>query len=989
MTEQQKEMARYYGFAAFVGVLLLLNVTGIWKTVYGIDTAAIVTILAGYKTFHNSISALLEKQISADLALCIAVIAALSVGEYLAAAEAMFIILLGEGIEAFAAGRTAAAIERFVEQMPRTAHRLRDGVEEDVDASELRPDDLIAVRAGERIAADGVVDSGSSEVDEATITGESLPRDKAAGDPVYSGTLNGNGLLRVRVTGAGEDSTLGRVIRLVEEAKDREAPVVRLADRVAKYFLPALLLVAALTFFFTRDWMRTVSVLLVACPCALILATPTAVVAAMGGLARRGILVRGGSVLERAARADTVVFDKTGSVTEGRFEVIRLIAVAGSEEELLAAAATAESGSSHMLARVIVETARERGIAWQPGDDAVVVPGKGARCHRKGELLLAGSAALLAEHGIDGSEPLVAEADRAGATAVLVARGGALAGAILLRDRLRAGVREAVNELGTLEIGHVLMLTGDRRPAAQVVARAAGIANVEAELLPEQKLDRVRALMAEGRTVVMVGDGLNDAPSLAAAQVGVAVRGASDITAEAADIVYLGQSLDKLPMVISAARATMATAWQNIILFAGLVNLVAVVLCAMGTLGPLGAAFTHQLASFFVMMNSLRMLRAGTRIDWQRWLVRIRFPAVWGWVRRTAGMLDLPAVWRWSVENRKRLARPALYIAAALYALSGVYTLGPNEVGVIERFGRKVMPYTEPGPHYKLPWPVETLTRVEWRKVRVVELGFRSGAKTADAEPAAYEWNVQHRGGRFERRQEEALVLAGDQNMMEVNAVVHYRIAKPDDFLFRHLDGALVVSVAAESALQAVATASAADEMLTGGRRAIEKRVTEELQTRLDRVMSGTEVLEVRLLDVHPSLEVVDAFRSVSGAFEEKNRLINEAEAYRNQQVALARGNAEANLRNAAGYSAGRRNRAAGDAERFTLREDAYRRSPGPTEMRLYLETIEEVLPGKKKLILDPGRGRRHLLLLDDGVEVRPPLLSAPASAPPARDDSE
>lgn len=344
MTEQQKEMARYYGFAAFVGVLLLLNVTGIWKTVYGIDTAAIVTILAGYKTFHNSISALLEKQISADLALCIAVIAALSVGEYLAAAEAMFIILLGEGIEAFAAGRTAAAIERFVEQMPRTAHRLRDGVEEDVDASELRPDDLIAVRAGERIAADGVVDSGSSEVDEATITGESLPRDKAAGDPVYSGTLNGNGLLRVRVTGAGEDSTLGRVIRLVEEAKDREAPVVRLADRVAKYFLPALLLAAALTFFFTRDWMRTVSVLLVACPCALILATPTAVVAAMGGLARRGILVRGGSVLERAARADTVVFDKTGTVTEGRFEVIRLIAVAGSEEELLAAAATAESG---------------------------------------------------------------------------------------------------------------------------------------------------------------------------------------------------------------------------------------------------------------------------------------------------------------------------------------------------------------------------------------------------------------------------------------------------------------------------------------------------------------------------------------------------------------------------------------------------------------------------------------------------------------------
>src|SRR5579864_1419580 len=327
MDEERQERIRYYTFAAFVGVLLLLNVTGIWKTIFGIDTAVLVTLLAGYKTFHNSISALLEKRISADIALCVAVIAALSVGEYLAAAEAMFIVLVGEGLESYADGSTEAAIQRFVQQLPHRARVLRNGVEEEVDAATLLPEDMIVVRAGERISADGLIEQGVSAIDESSINGEPLPRDKQPGDEVFSGTLNGNGLLRIRVSRAGSDTTLARVIHLVEEAKEKRAPVERLADRYAKYFLPALLLAGGLTFYFTRDWLRTVAVLIVACPCALILATPTAMVAAIGGLARRGILVRGGAILQNAAKVDTVVFDKTGTVTEGRFEITRVIAI--------------------------------------------------------------------------------------------------------------------------------------------------------------------------------------------------------------------------------------------------------------------------------------------------------------------------------------------------------------------------------------------------------------------------------------------------------------------------------------------------------------------------------------------------------------------------------------------------------------------------------------------------------------------------------------
>src|ERR1039457_4452868 len=399
MDEDRRERIRYYTFAGFVGVLLLANWLGIFKTIFGLDTAIIITLLAGYKTFYNSISALLERRVSADIALCIAVIAALSVGQYLAAAEAMFIVLVGEGLESYAAGRTAAAIERFVEQMPRRARRLRGGVEEEVDAAALVAGDSLLVRAGERLPADGVIVDGNSAVNESSITGEPLPSEKSPGDEVYSGSLNGGGLLHIRVTRAGEETTLARVVHLVREAREKRAPVERLADRWARYFLPALLLAAALTLYLTRDWMRTVSVLIVACPCALILATPTAMVAAIGGLARRGILVRGASILQLAAKVDTVVFDKTGTITEGQFEIVRVIGLDRADDQLLALAAAAERASDHPLARVIVEESQRRKLTPPAIESAQVLPGRGVEARLSGRDLRVGNAGFIAENG--------------------------------------------------------------------------------------------------------------------------------------------------------------------------------------------------------------------------------------------------------------------------------------------------------------------------------------------------------------------------------------------------------------------------------------------------------------------------------------------------------------------------------------------------------------------------------------------------------------
>ncbi len=996
INRDRREQIKYVGFTAVVGVLLLLNLFGIFDSVLGIDTAIFLAVLAGYKTFYRAIAELLDRKISADLAIVIAALAALAIGEYLAAAEAMFIMLLGEGLEAWAAGRTERAIHRFVDQLPHHARVLRDGTEVEVHVEDLAPGDVIIVRAGERISADGIVEQGESSVDESPITGESVPRDKAEGDEVFSGTVNSHGRLHVRVTHAGDESTLARLIHLVEEARDhRTAPVVRVADRYARYFLPAILLAAGAVYLLSSDAettervRRAVAVLIVGCPCALILATPAAMVAAIGGLARRGLLARGGQVVQKASEIDTVVFDKTGTLTTGAFEIVEILVAPGhTEQQVLALGATAEASSDHPLARVIVRSAEERGFAAEESTDAQIVPGRGAQCVLDGRVVRAGNEAFLSESGIEGLADYLAAADSAGATPVLVANGDIFAGAILLRDTPKQGAHDAVREIEDLGIANVILLTGDRRKAADAMARVVGITHVEAELLPEQKLDRIKQLQVQGRKVAMIGDGVNDAPALAAADVGIAISGSgADIAAEAADVVDLNPQIGRLPKVFGVSRNAVTTVWQNIILFAGVVNVVAVYIAGKGWMGPALAAGVHQISSIFVMLNSVRLLRVERPAEqvsrWQKLWGFLGIGLIWESLVSVLRRIDPAGGFAWLVENRRQLAKPAAALFLATWISTSVFTIRTNELGVIERFGRKVLPHREPGLHFKVPWPVDRLTRIRAKQVRVVEIGFRTSETASFSQPPSYEWNVQHRDGRIQLEDEETLMLTGDQNMIEMTAVVHYDITRPDDFLFQHVDTETLIRAVSEAALRSVVNTVSLDALLTIGRHEAELLAAAELSDRLDAYRAGVRVLHVRFQDMHPSVEVVDAFREVAGALEEKSRMINEAEGYANEQVALARGQGEALIQEAKAYLASRSDRAGGDAARFRQLESAYRTAPAATSTRLYLEAMEDILPGRKKLVLDSNGGRRTLWTVDDGVLVAPPGAQMQQPPPP------
>jgi len=980
MTQDSNRPFGYFLFAGVVGVLLLLNWIGTFKSIFGIDTAILLTLIAGYKVFYNAIAGLLEREISADLAIAIAAIAGLAVGAYLAAAEAMLIMLVGEGLEAFTVSRTDAAVAKLAALLPRRAAVRRHDVELEVRPEDILPSDIVMVRPGERIPVDGVVLRGDSDIDESTLTGESLPVEKGPGDRVYGGTFNIGGgtvgLLELAPSAGPEESALVRIVHLVQQARENKAPVERAADRYAKFFLPLILIAAAVTFALTRDWLRVAAVLIVACPCALVLATPAAMLSAIARLARSGILLKGGVHVETMGRVNAIVFDKTGTLTEGKLKLSSVYSVGRHlADEVLDTAAAAESGSEHLLARAVIDGTLARGFTPARAETFSALPGRGVLARVAGREVTVGNPHLFASRQIPlppQAETALAALEQDAETPLLVAVEREVIGVLGVRDELRAGARQAIDGLRQLGIEKIVMLTGDRRRTAESLARQVGITQVYAELLPEEKLDRLRKLQSEGFRVAMVGDGINDAPALAAADVGIALGGASvDVTAEAADIVYLAHSLDKFPTLVEVSRKALTTVRQNIWVFALVTNASAVTASAYGLLGPIGAAALHQSSSFLVMMNSLRLLRAKPWLDVSPWR---DFVSRCGVAYSDAGrqartfLEDSSACafqyvqreWRW-------LWKPVLAGLAALWIASGTYVLKPQETAVVQLFGQKLLPYRGPGLHYAWPWPIESVNRIDARHVRVIELGFRTlSSQKQTTEPAAYEWNVAHSTGRYFQKLDEALMLTGDQNLVTTNAVVHYTIDRPDDYLFQLADPDGTLRGVAEGAIRSVFGATELDLALTTGRAILETRARSEMQTRLDRYGAGIRVLSVRLQDVHPPLEVVDAFREVSTAFEEKNRLINEAEAYRNEQIALARGQAVSRMEQARAYLVGRTNRASGDAQRFIQSEAAYRTATGPTETRLFLENMEQVLPGRNKLILETnGKGKRQLLTVD------------------------
>ncbi|HLZ68872.1 MAG TPA: heavy metal translocating P-type ATPase [Dehalococcoidia bacterium] len=535
---------------------------------------------------------------------------------YDTAALIITLIYLGKLLEAIARGRAGSAIRELMRLGAKSAHRVRQGVEQDVPVEAVVPGDELLVRPGEKIPVDGVVLDGRSAVDESMLTGESLPVSKSPGDALIGATINTHGLLRMRAERVGRETQLAQIVRLVEQAQLEKAPVQRLADRVAGVFVPAILLIAALTFggwllagfSGTAAMVAAVAVLVIACPCALGLATPAAIMVGSGRGAEHGILLRGGESLERVRDVTTVVLDKTGTVTRGEPAVTDLVPIGGATEaELLLAAAAVERGSEHPLAAAIVRAAAERGLALPAVHDFESTPGGGVRA----ATVFVGSARWLAERGIEiAHAQTTLDLLEAGAkTAVLVADKGRLLGAIGIADPLKPDSVAAVRRLRESGLD-VVMLSGDNRRTAEAIARQVGIERVVAEVRPDEKAVEIRRLQGEGRVVAMVGDGVNDAPALAAADAGIAMGTGADAAMAAADITLVKGSLRGVAEAIELSRATMRVIKQNLF-WAFAYNLVLVPLAIFGKINPIFAAVAMALSSVTVLSNSLRL--RGTR----------------------------------------------------------------------------------------------------------------------------------------------------------------------------------------------------------------------------------------------------------------------------------------------------------------------------------------------------------------------------------------
>ena len=573
-------------------------------------------VVAGYGIVVKAVRALIAKVVGIDLLVSVAAIGAVIIGNFWEAAAVTFLFAIGHALEAATLNKTRSALAELVAVAPDSAIVVRDGEQQEIPAGQVRMGEIVLVKNGAKVPVDGQVVSGTGAIDEASITGESIPVEKTKGGQVFAGTVSRGGFLQVLATGIGADTTLARIIHRVEEAQDAKAKTQAFIDRFSTWYTPAVMVLALVAGLISGDVVLALTLLVIGCPGALVISIPVAIVAGIGRAARNGILIKGGEFLETSAKITAVAVDKTGTLTEGKPQLTDVIILDSTLDrtEVLRWAAAAEAGSEHPLARPILETAREEGVAPQGIPGAVTpVPGKGIVANVNGRQVLIGNPPLLEQYGIASGIAEAAQAAQdlaaAGKTPMIVAVDGRVIGVVAVADQIRQEAPEMVARLHRAGVEKVVMLTGDTRLVAEAVGKATGIDEIHASLLPEDKLDAVTELQRQGHTIAMVGDGVNDAPALATANIGVAMGAAgSAVAVETADIALMGDNLLKLPEAIGLAKRTVNVMKQNIAIALITVVLLLAGVFAGGVTMSIGM-LVHEASVLVVIANAMRLLR--------------------------------------------------------------------------------------------------------------------------------------------------------------------------------------------------------------------------------------------------------------------------------------------------------------------------------------------------------------------------------------------
>jgi len=606
-----------------LGVVLVLNafvVDWAFEAAHTVASASafIGAILLGYPIVVTAIKDLKRGHLSINELVAIAVMAAFASGDYKTAGVVAFFMLLGEIIETRTAEGARASIESLIKLTPTKARRLKpDKSEEEVAASQLAVGDVIRIRPGDNVAADGLIVNGQGSFNQATITGESLPVDKKQGDEVFAGTQNLTGVLEIKVSRAGTDTTLGRVRELILAAEKTKLPIMKIVDQYMSLYTPLVLVIGALVWAFTHDLNRVIAVFVVSCPCAFILATPTAMVAALSAAARLGILIKNVADIEAAAKINAFIFDKTGTLTTGELAVSRLMPLGETKPaELLRIAASAEKYSNHPTAKALALIAGEAGVTLVEPQNFAETAGRGVKADIAGAKVLVGRAQWLKDNGVkDDFEKSVDLNETEGWSLIFVARDGRCLGWVGLQDQTRAEAKAALAELREAGVRRIAMVSGDRQPVATRVAAEIGCEEAKGECLPQNKVEFVRAVKAKGYKVAVIGDGVNDAPALAAGDIGIAMGAAgSEVAIHSATIALMNNDLRRLPFLVKLSRSTRAVINQNF-LFGVLFIIVGLTAAAFGYLNPIIAAILHNVGSLIVIFNSARLVRKGEELE--------------------------------------------------------------------------------------------------------------------------------------------------------------------------------------------------------------------------------------------------------------------------------------------------------------------------------------------------------------------------------------